>query len=54
MTCSQGFVWGITRPVDLRALIIEAKGIHLMRPPRTAKASSLGEAEISRGMVRLD
>ena len=25
-----------------------------MRPPRTAKASSLAEAEISRGMVRLD
>ena len=25
-----------------------------MRPPRTAKASNLGEAEISRGMVRLD
>ena len=23
-------------------------------PPRTAKASNLGEAEISRGMVRLD
>ena len=25
-----------------------------MRPPRTAKASNLAEAEISRGMVRLD
>ena len=25
-----------------------------MRPPRTAEASNLGEAEISRGMVRLD